>query len=578
MLRTLKAQLLVTILVLLSLSLGIMGIWLVSEFHSFYLERVQHGLIRQAQLAEVLAREQFKAGPMQPLALTVNEALGTRATFILPTGQVVGESERDPAQLDNHQDRPEIREALEGRIGVNTRHSPTLEVPMLYVAVPSRDATGSIQGVVRLALDLTAINAAFARIRWIALTGGLIALLVGSALAVANAEAVSEPLREMSQVALCISKGDLDCRAEATGPIETRQLARALNTMADNLQQELNRVQVGAEKLESVLGSMRDGVILIDRQENIELLNPAAEEIVGFKAEATVGMRDIVLERYPELSALLRHTRKNGTATVRRISLGGTPKHIRAGILPLESGRILITLQDLTEVYRAVDIRRDFVANVSHELRTPLTSLGLMVENLLRGALDEREVAEDFLKRMSGEIERLTKMVLELLQLSRLESDKEQLIKSEVLLTDLVLEVRKDMNSLLESRRQVLVHEPGRAIAFADRAKLKQVFINLIDNASKFSPVGSEITIGVEESTDSVEVYVRDRGPGILAEHLPRVYERFFKGSAARGGGTGLGLAIVKHIIEAHGGSVYVESRPGEGAKFGFILPKHKES
>lgn len=576
MLRNLKAQLLVTILLLLSLSLGIMGFWLVNEFRSFYLERAQHSLIQQAQLAEVLARDQFDAAPMQSLAHTVSKAVGTRTTFILPTGQVVGESERDPAHLDNHQNRPEVKEALAGRIGINARHSPTLDVPMLYVAVPSLDARGNIHGVVRLALDLTEINAAFARIRWIALTGGLIALLIGSVLAVANAEGVSEPLREMSQVALRIAKGELECRAEATGPIETRQLAKALNTMADNLQQELNRVQVGAEKLQSVLGSMRDGVILVDRQENIELLNPAAEEIVGFKAEATVGMRDIVLERYPELSSLLRQSRKNGIAAIRRISLGGAPKHIRAGVLPLDSGRTLITLQDLTEVYRAVDIRRDFVANVSHELRTPLTSLGLMVENLLRGALDEREVAEDFLRRMSVEIDRLTRMVLELLQLSRLESDKEQLIKSPVIMTDLVAEVKADMAALLEQRRQTLAFKAASITVLADRAKLKQVLINLIDNASKFSPAGSEIYVGVDETTTAVEAYVRDRGPGIPAEHLPRVYERFFKGSASRGGGTGLGLAIVKHIIEAHGGSVYVESRPGEGAKFGFILQKHK--
>ncbi len=239
---------------------------------------------------------------------------------------------------------------------------------------------------------------------------------------------------------------------------------------------------------------------------------------------------------------------------------------------------MLIVLQDLTEVYTAIDIRRDFVANVSHELRTPLTSLGLMVENLLRGALDERDVAEDFLRRMAGEIERLTEMVMELLKLARLESGQEELRMSGFLAGELVQEAVSTMQGLLVSRRQKVVLEGEKGVVFsADREKLKQVFINLLDNASKFSPPGSTITIGLREHSHEVDCSVKDRGAGVLPEHLPRVYERFFKSSPSRGGGTGLGLAIVKHIIEAHGGSVYVRSKLGEGSTFGFTLPKKSE-
>ncbi|MBT9158677.1 MAG: Sensor histidine kinase ResE [Firmicutes bacterium] len=420
----------------------------------------------------------------------------------------------------------------------------------------------------------------------------LLALVVGSILVIIYIQAVRKPLRLMAEVALGIANGDFRRRADVSGPTEIRQLARALNNMADNLERELHRVQVTAEKLQAVLGSLRDGVLLIDNRENIELINPRAAEMLGFNVEVALGKRDTLLLRHPELSELLRQARREGSACYGRILLGGqAAHHIRAAVLPLESKRMLIVLQDLTEVYTAIDIRRDFVANVSHELRTPLTSLGLMVENLLRGALDERDVAEDFLRRMAGEIERLTEMVMELLKLARLtemvmellklarlESGQEKLRMSGFLAGELVQEAVSTMQGLLVSRRQKVVLEGEKGVVFsADREKLKQVFINLLDNASKFSPPGSTITIGLREHSHEVDCSVKDRGAGVLPEHLPRVYERFFKSSPSRGGGTGLGLAIVKHIIEAHGGSVYVRSKLGEGSTFGFTLPKKSE-
>jgi len=407
----------------------------------------------------------------------------------------------------------------------------------------------------------------------------LLALIVGSLLAIIYTQAVRKPLRLMAEVALGIANGDFHRRADVSGPTEIRQLARALNNMADNLERELHRVQVTAEKLQAVLGSLRDGVLLIDNRENIELINPRAAEMLGFNVEVVLGKRDTLLLRHPELSELLRQARREVSACYRRILLGGQAvRHIRAAVLPLESKRMLIVLQDLTEVYTAIDIRRDFVANVSHELRTPLTSLGLMVENLLRGALDERDVAEDFLRRMAGEIERLTEMVMELLQLARLESGQEELRMGGFLAGELVQEAVGTIQGLLVSRRQnvVLEGEPELSLS-GDREKLKQVLINLLDNASKFSPEGSTITVGLREHSHEVDCSVKDRGAGVLPEHLPRVYERFFKSSPSRGGGTGLGLAIVKHIIEAHGGSVYVRSKLGEGSTFGFTLPKKSE-
>lgn len=556
-----------------------MGIWLVGEFREFYLQEVKQGLVRQTVLAEVIMRDRIGEGNLDNLARSLSVSANARATFIAPNGVVIGESERDASSLDNHLGRPEIQAALAGEAGINIRSSPTLGVPMLYAAVPSRDSAGAITAVVRLALDISSVNTAFARIRFFVLTGGFIALIVGSILAVVNAQAVSEPLQEMAAVARRLASGDLSSRVVQAGPFEAEQLAQSLNTMAQNLEREFRRVQVSTEKLEAVLSSMRDAVILIDKDERIELMNKAAEEMLGLKVEAVVGLQDAVLERYPELAYQLRDARVEQTASIRRIALGpSSGRQLRAAVLPLDSGRILLTMQDLTEVYRAMDMRKDFVANVSHELRTPLTSLGLMVENLQRGALKDHKVAEDFLSRMSQEIERLTKMVVELLQLSRLEGGLETPLKSQFPALSLVSEVVENMAELLKAKEQTVTLEGDVGISiFADRVRLRQVLINLIDNASKFSPDKSTITLGLNNHRHEDELYVRDEGPGIPPAHVPRVYERFFKGSSSRGGGTGLGLAIVKHIVESHGGSVYVHSRLGEGATFGFYLPTQEQ-
>jgi len=573
--RSFRARLSITVLLLLALSLGVMGAWLTAEFRVFYMARVEESLVRQARLLELLVRDNFTPEHLRALAPRTGGLDNVRVTFLSPVGLVWGESTRDAASLGDHSDRPEVIMALAGEIGVHTRVSATLGVPMLYVAVPVRDVAGAMQGVVRVALDLTAMDAGFARVNFLAVSGGIVALLIGGVLALAHAQAVSEPLHKMSEVALEIAGGNIACRADVAGPTEIRQLAQALNAMAHNLEGELSRVQFAAEKLQAVLGSLRDGVLLIDNKENIELVNAAAAEMLAFSPAATIGQRDTMLLRHPELSELLRLAKSERSACHKRIVLSGqTARHIRAAVLPLEGGRIMIVLQDLTEVYTAVDSRRDFVANVSHELRTPLTSLGLMVENLLRGALEERDVAKDFLRRMAGEIERLTEMVLDLLQLSRLESGTEELHKGRVVVSDLVREVVAGMSGLLDSKEQVVVVlGESKTELWGDRDKVRQVLINLLDNASKFSPAGSRITIGLRAHAKETEVYISDQGPGILPEHLPRVFERFFKSSASRGGGTGLGLAIVKHIIEAHGGSVYVRSRLGEGATLGFTVP-----
>jgi two-component system phosphate regulon sensor histidine kinase PhoR len=566
--KTLAGQWVLLTLVILTVSLAFMGSWQLAQYRQLVISRVTEDLTRQAYLAEQIVQAGAAATEAQVLAMQVRAATAAEVALISPAGLVLADSRLSPHALGNQLDRPEVALALKDGVGVDTRADE------LHVAVLSRFADGTPKKIVRLSLGLHEVDAALARVRLQVTAWGILVILLVTVVSMAYVGNIGELLRGMTAVAGRIARGQTSERALAEGPEETSDLARSLNAMADSLQLELQHVQMSAERLGVVLGSTRDGVVLIDKQENIELLNAAAEAMLGFKAAAAVGTRDSLLERYPDLASLLRQARRDRVAINRRVSLSGTGAGVvRAAVVPLVSGRILITLQDLTEVYRAVDVRRDFVANVSHELRTPLTALAIMVENLLRGAIDEREVAVDFLRRMAGEIDRLTKMVVELLLLSRLENEREQLIKSEFQVSELIAEVIEDLRGLFAGKEQRIKHVARPTVVHADRAKLKQVFINLLDNAIKFSPAGSSITVEVEELASGVKVAVKDEGPGIPVEHLPRVYERFFKGSAARGGGTGLGLAIVKHIIEAHGGTVAVESKTAGGATFVFVLP-----
>ena len=574
---SLRFRLLALLGLALATSLGAMGFWLISDMRDYHLEESRMSLLRQAHLAELVVRDQFGGSNLDFLAQGVGASANSRVTLIIPDGTVVGETERGSDTLENHLDRPEVQMALGGLPGYDLRQSRTTGRRTLYAAVPSYNAAGRLQGVVRLAQDVSTVMENFARISLITVVGGALALVLGIVLAYLLALQVSLPLERMARAARRMSAGDFSLQVSETGPAETRALAAALNMMSLDLKHQFGAVRAAADRLSAVLSLMRDGVILIDTDGRIELINPAAVEMLGIAENTVRGQPLALLNRFPELSALVVESRLKNEAVASRVSLGGrmSQKQLRAGVIPLEAGKTLVSLQDLTDVYRSLDVRRDFVANVSHELRTPITALRLLLENLLSGALDDRPTAEDFLRRADAETKRLATMVEELLILSRLESGADEIHKQRVLAQDLVYAVVDELKDILRQKNQTIATEGHLTTTMsADPEKLRQVLVNFIENAMKFSPGGTTITVGVLESPTLVELYVRDEGPGVPPEQLPRVFERFFKGSPSRGGGTGLGLAIVKHIAEAHGGSVFVRSKYGQGATFGISLPR----
>lgn len=409
----------------------------------------------------------------------------------------------------------------------------------------------------------------------IALAVAAIVLIAVLALSVSYSfkRRVSESAREVAEAARRVAGGELEYRVPAIAEDGARELASALNAMADRLQQIIAEVSVERARLSTVLDTMADGVLVVNREGRITLINRAAEHLLRtgpnpVSRSLPEVIRDHELQQVVSEAADSRHPRQ---AEVQLIYGGGFVRALATPVAETELGSVLLTLHDMTEVRQLETTRKEFVTNVSHELRNPLAAAKLMVETLETGALEEPPVARDFLERLNSEIDRMSSLVEELLELARLESGQAALHLTPFDLTELLAEVQQ---SFLPRAKQARVHlsfqvEEEMPWILGEKQKLRQVVANLLDNALKFTPAGRLVKVSAASDERYVDVLVTDTGPGIAPEHVPHVFERFYKVERSRHDeGSGLGLAIAKHIVQAHGGYVDVKSREGEGTEF----------
>ena len=383
-------------------------------------------------------------------------------------------------------------------------------------------------------------------------------------------------LRTVSEAAGRIGEGELAQRVpETSGP--AGDLLHSFNVMAGRIEQLFDSVAAEHARLEAVFDASSDGMVALSADTTVRFLNPAAVQVFEKPMSESVGRSFIETARDYELDALVRRViadRTHGETSV--VTFGPRRMPLRAAALPISDGgdwAVLLTLTDLTEVQRVDQVRRDFLSNVSHELRTPLAAIRALVETLDDGV--DEEDAPEFLGRIHQQVERLTSLVNELLDLSRIESGAINLDPEPVEVAALVAEAASLLRTRTEPLGVAVVFEGAPLTVEADRPSLLRVVSNLLDNAAKWSPQGGTIHVGCEDEGELVAIQVRDEGPGIPEQDLPRVFERFYKGEASRAtSGVGLGLAIVKHLVRAHGGTATVESRPGEGASFTVRLPR----
>ena len=351
--------------------------------------------------------------------------------------------------------------------------------------------------------------------------------------------------------------------------------SNTVKTLALSLRVRTSVVDAERARLAAVLDRMTDGVLIADSSGQILFANPAIERL--FDTDQTVGRRVAEVLRQHQLVEAWQRSRETGEAQEESVELPARRRFLQLVVLPdRQTGGSLLLVQDLTRVRRLETVRRDFISNVSHELRTPLASLKALTETLRDGALEDPKAAPRFLGRIEIEVDALTQMATELLELSRIESGQVPLQRKAVPAAALLLSAAERMHAQVERAGLVLRLDPAQDMTevWADAPRLEQVLVNLIHNAVKFTPPGGEVVLAAQTESGSVRFSVRDSGVGIPSDDLERIFERFYKADRARsGGGTGLGLSISRHLVEAHGGKIWAESTEGQGSTFYFTIP-----
>jgi len=572
---------------LIALTLLVSDLFLAPRLDRMLSDRVRTDLLVRASLMEAQVAALFQ-GPVpasptawEDLAKTLGQQSRTRVTIISIDGEVLGDSGLEEAavpRMENHRERPEILAALEKGEGTSLRYSSTLQQRMMYVARAFAGKEGRIQGAVRVAVPLSDVDQVVRQFRRLLLTASVLALVAAVLLSSAAAHWISSSLRAMAQAAAHMVEGDLETRTRAQGSDELAELGNALDLLAANLRDAMRHLRSERDLLRGILASMQEGVLVVDLDDRTVHMNPAVRSML-LLSEDTIGRPLIEVIRNADLIELLTRARRGEDKPSVELELGGfKPRRLLAHASPLPDrpGDLLVVLVDVTNLRRLESIRKDFAANASHELRTPVASIRSAAETL-RAALDDPGAALGFVEILERNAERLQRLVEDLLDLSRIESREFALKTETVDLSEflaLVLPLHEDR--FRQKRMPLSLGIPAGTRIRADRRALEMVFSNLLDNAVKYCPEGTPVSIEAETTGGRVRIRVADQGPGIPAQHLPRIFERFYRVDAGRSrdlGGTGLGLAIVKHLAEAMEGTVGVESHAGEGARFSVTLP-----
>jgi two-component system, OmpR family, phosphate regulon sensor histidine kinase PhoR len=527
------------------------------------------GLTRSLAGEAVAVRRALPADDpsLQAATRSLGQELGVRITVIRTDGVVLADSNRDPSTLENHAGRPEVRAALDGRVGVASRTSETTGEPYRYVALPPEDGR-----IIRVALPLSIVQGRLDRVRLLVVGGAALAAILGVVAVWLVARGLTRPLRRMTDTVSRMSAGDLDARIEPDGTRELFLLAGTLNGLASDLGARIDQVRRERQGLEGILSAMEEGVLLVDDDETIRYTNQAALRMLGLTVDP-VHVRELAPSA---LRLLLDRTRMTARAAEAEIEMGLPRRLLRATALPIElRGQVLLVLRDVTESRRVEAMRRDFVADASHELKTPVASIRATAETVRTAIEDDPGAAVRFADRLHRESVRLARIVSDLLDLSRLETERPEF--ESVRLDQIVGE---EVARLGDEARQAGVTVDVASEPTSLRGSPKDLALlvrNLLDNAIRYSDRGGSVRVETESRNGQAVFSVSDSGAGIPSRDLPRIFERFYRVDRARSretGGTGLGLSIARHVAEQHGGVIEAESELGRGSVFRVKLPR----
>jgi len=553
--------------VVIAATAGTIGFFVSRAWENSLREEVESNLRQKTlMLAEHVADKNNR--PLQDVISEESHAAGARATAIDTSGRVLADSEAAASALPSAADLPEFRIALSGGVGVDRRSSGTLGLHFLYVAAPVPG------GAVRLAYPMAETQAVPAHLGQILPLGAALVIVPALVMAWFAAHFATRRLESIARFAEQIAAGNLNTRIAERPGDEIGHVVTALDQAAGHMERSFSALQTSQRQLETMLNSMQDAVIAVGKDGRVQWANRRMDRLAPERTRLHSPVVETV--RDPDFLRALRAAGETGQAqTARAISvLPGRTYGVTAA--PMPGGGVVAVLRDLTETERVEKTRRDFIANVSHELRTPLTSIQGYTETLLDSST-ENGGAREFLEVIRKNAARMARLTEDLLTLARVESGEQRFDMQPVLPGEVLQEVVQSFHEVARAQEiDLQVENQADQPVKADREAIHQVLSNLVENAFKYGSGGGRIVLGARAAPPGVEFYVRDFGPGIASEHVPRLFERFYRVDKARSresGGTGLGLAIAKHIVLAHGGAIRAESVLNHGSTFLFTLP-----
>ncbi|NSW89838.1 MAG: HAMP domain-containing protein [Firmicutes bacterium] len=596
-----------SILILICMSItGIFTFYLTRHFYKTEVEErmkscallIRHHLLEELHNGEAVDFNEAAKFYSEVLNSEVSGQNKIRITFIDSEGRVLGDSEADYHTMENHLNRKEIQEAIHGSMGKDIRFSNTLNMDFLYIAFPVKE----IKTIVRLSVPLTQIQKIYSIILNYEFLGLLASITLTLIVTLRFSSSITDPIDELILKSGEISSGNYKVRAEIKSRDEIAQLAETFNNMASQLEKTVYDLKDRNLKMDTILNNMTDGIIAVDKNSTVVLINSVAYRLfnISFSEEEVItGKKFVEIVRNTQVNKMLNETLKNRVVLSEEINMGYSGNKVyRITTVPVQaelkseqigendesfifgestfsefSHGAVISVQDITNIKKLEQIRTEFVSNVTHELKTPLTSIRGFVETLRNGAVNDKEVADKFLEIIDIEAERLYTLINDILQLSEIESRKSDInietfnIKHTIDECVEILKPEADRKGIVLQTENV----DDKLLMNANKDRIKQMLINLVDNGIKYNITGGSVFISAYREEGCLIIRIKDTGIGIPEEHLPRIFERFYrvdKGRSRSMGGTGLGLSIVKHIVNLYNGDINVRSQIGQGTEF----------
>jgi two-component system phosphate regulon sensor histidine kinase PhoR len=561
-----------------------------SDLRDRLLQQVEDRLSEHAFLLKGIIEKDYQdhrpSYEIDTLIKNMAKDLSERITFIDREGSVLGDTEipwEHLRSIEDHSRRPEYIEAFKGSRGMAIRYSTTLKMDMMYLAVKVAPK-GEFLGVIRVSVPVTQVKSLIRSTEYSLAIAFVLCIVLIGILNIFVSRRLSQPVEEVTRAAAEISKGNFDVKAPPRAKGELGALGDSINVMASEIKKRVHEITQEKETLNTILRGMSDGVMVVDAQGKIILINEVLEELLQ-KSLTAIGKTPVEVIRNAELQDGFTEVLEKGQTFNMELSIATREADkifdiTIVRLMPQDKAEGAVAVfHDITDLKRIEKIRKDFVANVSHEFRTPLTSIKGYAETLCEDGFDDDSQGRSFAQIIVKHANRLSSLVEDLLSLTQLESQSTPINRKAFdlrkVLDASVLVVKPSADTKNLSIQTESVAE--KTMVWADRDQVGQALINLLDNAVKYTQEGGSIIVSVTDAGDEVHVTVKDTGIGIPREHLNRIFERFYRVDKNRSremGGTGLGLSIVKHIIQVHGGRVWVQSEPEEGSAFSFSLPK----